>query len=607
MHKTPGHNFQNGSLALRRASPAYRLVALGLALVLMSGNVTPSHAAAPVRRVNAPHFDGEIVFSQTAIFWFGRVTSTENYADVRVGYNDQELYWCVSIFDRRLWYDTNPSPDTLTAWDAVTLYLNLNGKTGSTPTANTHRFDAQLKDWEPSRTPWQASFQGNGSGWTLASVPFTTESGYRWESDTVGGINNNQNNRGWYMIFHIPFASLGLAGPPPHDTLWGMAMAVHDRDDAVGTPIADSVWPETLSMNNPSTWGQLAFGIPSYTPPPAIPGLTVMIRDKLNGVSVPDAAVGGTTGNLCPGDSDYVWNQWGNANFAGALDFNIQNQGDIADWPCFAKYYVTFPLTAIPPGKAILSATLTLHQFGNAGDPGQAEPSLIQVMSVAEDWNEDELTWNNAPLALENVSRTSVAPMTAPLVWPGVAWTWDISYAVAQAYTAGQPLRLALYEADSARHSGKYFVTSDSGDWNAEGRPTLQVAWGDPPATIHKTAWPLSGSAGRPVTYEIGIVGSGQAFTVTDDLPARVSQPGTIQITGGTALYNLPAHRILWTGTLVLGKPMTLTFAVTPTEPGPAAVRNTAILTDSTGHGYTAVHVLIIEPRQIWLPLVLRD
>ncbi len=138
MHKTPGHNFQNGSLALRRASPAYRLVALGLALVLMSGNVTPSHAAAPVRRVNAPHFD---------------------------------------------------------------------------------------------------------------SVPFTTESGYRWESDTVGGINNNQNNRGWYVIFHIPFASLGLAGPPPHDTLWGMAMAVHDRDDAVGTPIADSVWPGV-----PWTW-----------------------------------------------------------------------------------------------------------------------------------------------------------------------------------------------------------------------------------------------------------------------------------------------------------------------------------------------------------------
>lgn len=94
-----------------------------------------------------------------------------------------------------------------------------------------------------------------------------------------------------------------------------------------------------------------------------------------------------------------------------------------------------------------------LHQFGNADAPGQAQPSLIQVMTVGEDWNEDTLTWNNAPLALENVSRIWVNPMTAPLVWPGVAWTWKVSYAVAQAYTAGPPLRLALYEADGIPHS----------------------------------------------------------------------------------------------------------------------------------------------------------
>jgi hypothetical protein len=51
---------------------------------------------------------------------------------------------------------------------------------------------------------------------------------------------------------------------------------------------------------------------------------------------------------------------------------------------------------------------------------------------------------------------------------------------VAQAYGKGQPLRLAMYSADSDYHSGKYFTSSETGDWNAEGRPLLTVVWGSP-------------------------------------------------------------------------------------------------------------------------------
>jgi hypothetical protein len=79
------------------------------------------------RRVNAPHFDGDVRYSETAIFWFGRVTPIENYADVRVGYNDSHLFAELAIFDRRLWYDLSPTPDDLTNWDAVSLYLDMDG------------------------------------------------------------------------------------------------------------------------------------------------------------------------------------------------------------------------------------------------------------------------------------------------------------------------------------------------------------------------------------------------------------------------------------------------------------------------------------------------
>lgn len=436
-----------------------------LPLILGQSQTLPASSA---RRVNAPHF-ASVIFSQTAIFWFGRITQTENYADVRVGYTNSELYVNVTAFDKRLWYDTTPSASDFESWDAVTLYLNTTGNSGSTPSTSAYRFKAQLNWWE-SRTNYQASYRGNGSGWTTTAIPFTTSTGWRGNAP-----NDNSDDRGWVVTFQIPFSSLGVASPPASQSIWGMALALHDRDDATGTPITDKVWPENSTSLVPSTWGQVVFGLPTYTPPTTPVG-TVTIRQGLNGTAVSDAAVGG--GATCGDGLDY-WTQWGQANYAGNPDFNIQNQSDVADWPCFSKYYVTFPLNAIPAGKKVVSATLTLYQFGNAGSSGQAQPSLIQVLTINDAWSESTLNWNNAPLGWENVSRAWVDPLSTFPGWPGAPRTWDVSGAVAQAYSAGQPLRLVLYSADDNYHSGKYFVSSDTEDWNAVGRPTLVVQWGN--------------------------------------------------------------------------------------------------------------------------------
>jgi hypothetical protein len=229
--------------------------------------------------------------------------------------------------------------------------------------------------------------------------------------------------------------------------------------------------------------------LPDYAAPPSTPGSTVVIRNKLNGVVVKDAAVGGTISLppnegqfLCRGDDEYIWYHWGDANFANVGRFLIQNQVDVSDWPCFAKYYITFPLDSLPPGKVIQSAELLMYTWGGS-DPTKAEASLVQVSSVKEDWNETTLTWNNAPLAQENYSQAHVnvvTPQNWP-GWPGIPVKWDLARAVAKAYADGLPLRLVLYEADVAQHSGKYFVSSDDSDWNAVGRPTLTVKWGTPP------------------------------------------------------------------------------------------------------------------------------
>ena len=216
--------------------------------------------------------------------------------------------------------------------------------------------------------------------------------------------------------YSIPFTSLGLTNKPAQGTIWKMALVMHDRDSADETTFRETFWPENMQTNQPRTWGRLEFGMPSYSPPPISTAGTITIRDlrdQPNGTVVPDAALGGTTGNLCPDNYDYIWYQLPNTNFGSAKDMNIQNQSDLVDWPCFSKYYIKFPLSGIPANKIILSATLTLFHWGNSGaltEPNLAQPSYIHVFSVNEDWNEATITWNNAPLAQENVSVARVDP-----------------------------------------------------------------------------------------------------------------------------------------------------------------------------------------------------
>ncbi len=412
-------------------------------------------------------------FREMAIFWFGEVRQDTNYTDVRVAYNDEAVFVYTSTFDKRVWYKEKSNGSDLENWDTVALMLHLDGSSQAPlPTRQSFRFVSQFRHWEEPDN-YHHSYRGDGTRWVSQSVSFADDAGWRG-----GGLNDNtENEKGWTMAYKIPFTSLGLPGKPSDGTLWRMAVTMYDRDNPTGSMTETQRWPDGNNENSPASWGSIRFGLPSYNPPAVSDVQVTAIRHKLNGAVVPDAAVGG--GMTCGSGIDH-WSDWGEENYAHQENFNIQNQKDVSDWPCFSKYYVTFPLNLIPPGKAIRSARLVMHEFGGS-DPSQAKASVIQVMRVTQDWDEATLSWNNAPQVLENVSRAWVQPFgTKKIVWPGDRYEWDVSRAVAQAYQEGVPLRLALYSADSAMHSGKYFVSSDTGDWNAEGRPTLIVEWGIP-------------------------------------------------------------------------------------------------------------------------------
>jgi hypothetical protein len=432
------------------------------------------HSLSTYPRVNIPELT-DVPFTP-AIFWFGKVDQTNNYADVRVWYYDPDYIKIVlHIIDRRLWYDPTQTVPQLTEWDAVSIYLNLDGNIGPSPGTNSYLFELQLGN------NLQASYRGNGSIWMPAAIPITSYTEWRGAS----GPNSDSDSEGWVAYYQIPFSSLDLSAAPSWGTIWGLGITLHDRDTLDGSIFHETYWPETMAPNVPSTWGQLSFGWANYISPRAIPIDTVTIRQGLNGTSVVDGEVGGHT--TCGNDGYNKWTDWGNTNYAGITQINIQNQWDIADWPCFSKFYITFPITSIPPGYTIIKATLTMNLFGTAGGGEWGDPpdSYIEVLTVGDDWNESTLTWNNAPLASENISGTWVPPTVG-------AYNWNVGRAVTQAYHSGYPVRLVIYSIDGEYHSGKYFYSSDSNDWNGEIRPTLRIVYGrlcDSPGVTCYTAY----------------------------------------------------------------------------------------------------------------------
>lgn len=165
---------------------------------------------------------------------------------------------------------------------------------------------------------------------------------------------------------------------------------------------------------------------------------------------------------------------------SGPIDANTA----VGDFPCWSKSYLRFGLNDIPPGKVILSATLTLHLWGNAGYvPSQAPPSYTHLFTVTEEWDEHTIVWNNAPMAKENLTAIWVYPRTDQRPdFPGIPYTGDATQAVAEAYAAGKPLNIAFYTSDTNFDSSKYYISSD--DEHPLASPRCAAESGRPPSPL---------------------------------------------------------------------------------------------------------------------------
>jgi hypothetical protein len=279
----------------------------------------------------------------------------------------------------------------------------------------------------------------------------------------------------------------------------------------------------------------------------------------------------------------------------------------VTHFPCFNKSYLRFSLDDIPADKVIMSAILTLHLWGNAGAPGQAQPSWVHLYAVTDPWEEIGIHWNNAPWPRENVAVTRVEPYSRPgdIQWPGDPYSWDATQAVAQAYAAGHPLSVALYASDSEQHSSKYFTSSETGDWNAQGRPTLTVIWGRGVADVEKIVVPASGNQFDTLTYSLSFLGTGNTLSLTDTLPVDVAWSDHLDWdgTGDIPTYDGGLHSLTWTGAPPLGHEVTITYTVTIDTAEAKALVNTAEMQEEGGHSSTDSALVIANPYVRYFPL----
>ena len=301
----------------------------------------------------------------------------------------------------------------------------------------------------------------NGHSWR---VPYSGPAG-EVESWEIGERCADGGCRGWSTDALIPWSELG--GKPQEGDIWPLRVTFTDSDADSTNGQTDAGEGTTQSAWPPSGTGSLRWGLPDYAGRNAAEARVLEVA--LSG----DSMLGGGTDCASQDWPDY-FPTWGNRNFGTSDHVNVQMQWDVADWPCYAKYYAAWSLGELPAGAAVISATVEMRQFGNPGfGPGYAEDgtkdTVMQVFAVDKPWQETGITWDNAPVPQENTGRTLVRPLPGDCkptpYWycsPGVAYTFDVTEIVRRAQAEGRSwASLALYTAAGQYHSGKFFYSRE--------------------------------------------------------------------------------------------------------------------------------------------------
>jgi uncharacterized repeat protein (TIGR01451 family) len=127
----------------------------------------------------------------------------------------------------------------------------------------------------------------------------------------------------------------------------------------------------------------------------------------------------------------------------------------------------------------------------------------------------------------------------------------------------------------------------------------------------HKQASAPTAKFGELITYTIAVRNANAPFTpmvyVTDTIPAGLSyQSGSLTATLGT-VDETAAPTLKWNGILSDVSVVTITYVVSVSTNVPAVLINQAIIAPETLASFTRAALVMANPLQVFLPLVLKN
>jgi hypothetical protein len=461
--------------------------------------------------------------SRSGIAWLGRFGKNENYAELRVAYDDDGLYVHVNVADLYVWWILDNGPQwggalagELQNGDGIELFVDPGESTQAGRDAPSSRALRILVgnypywDAEQTATPHLATktWRGDGATWQPVADPASQGALWfhsvnsSWNEDPGPNNNRTEYDNGTIYELFVPWASLGLDAEPASGSVLRVAARLYDVDDPKDSefaapqpsksgstqrgPMPPMAWPESLQESNPSTWSAVILNQAPYRAAEVASETTVTL--SADDVPMQDVTVGGHAFIedrwLAGGgtSANYAWETCMDTRFSGgpnALDLLVHPEATPTHVCFFSRALLRYDLSSrVPPGSVVVRATLNLyHDGGDAASPSDGpdfavQRSPMQVHRLEGDWTDTPLTgtvtWNTAPLAAENVGFGLVETRTPEQV------QLDITPLVARAVLRGEPLNMALYGADTTPNSGKYFVASEESGNN----PTLSVTFG---------------------------------------------------------------------------------------------------------------------------------
>jgi len=125
---------------------------------------------------------------------------------------------------------------------------------------------------------------------------------------------------------------------------------------------------------------------------------------------------------------------------------------------------------------------------------------------------------------------------------------------------------------------------------------------------LRKAGTSTAVDAGETLTYTLSFFGYSGPLTITDSLPAGLSDPVILEPEGTSSMpiYNGGARQILWGDDLLTDPEITIRYRVTVLTDQPTVLRNTAELVGRDGVSSTATFTVSANAIYCFLPLVMR-